>query len=60
MAQKKSTRNAVKKLQQGGWLYELLGADRKRVAEQPTDAAIKRIQARLFAEMEERQEKAAA
>lgn len=61
MSEKKSKPTQIDKLEQGDWLYDLLGEARKSVAEQPSAAAIKRIEAKVFAEMEERgAEKAAA
>ena len=61
MASQKPKRTRIDQLEQGGWLYEMLGEVREDVAKQPTGAVIKRIQARLFDEMgSEREDRAAA
>jgi len=59
MTQKKEP-TRIDQLEQGRWLYRMLGAVREDVAQQPTPAAIKRIESRLIEEMGEKREKKAA
>jgi len=54
----KNTR--IDQLEQGNWLYTMLGEARADVARQPSPAAIKRIRARLEGDMDERSTQAAA
>ncbi len=60
MNSEESTPTRIDQLDQGKWLYGLLGDVRKNVAKQPSAAAIERIRARLQDEMDVRSAKAAA
>ncbi len=60
MKSEESKPTRIDKLDQGKWLYSLLGDVRRDVAKQPSAAVIDRIRARLQIEMESRPAKAAA
>lgn len=60
MNSEESKPTRIDKLDQGKWLYDLLGGVRQDVAKQPSTAVIDRIRARLQDEMDVRSAKAAA
>ena len=55
-----SKHTRIDQLEQGNWLYVMLGEAREDVARQPSPAAVKRIRARLEDDMDERSDQAAA
>ena len=60
MESKESKQTRIDQLERGEWLYDLLVDVRKDVAQKPSAAAIDRIRARLYEEMDERPAQAAA
>ena len=59
MANDKTKRTKIDRLDEGDWLHSLLAEGQMQIAEHPKPQAVKRIRQRLFDELE-RPEQAAA